>query len=70
MTETFTLENVAREELKRGLADGTIRLVDVRELRMITTNARKSAPGSPAAAEVRRRLDHLRRGEASIWHIL
>ena len=31
MTETFTVENVAREELKRGLADGTIRLVDVRE---------------------------------------
>ncbi len=31
MTETFTLENVAREELKRGLADGSIRLVDVRE---------------------------------------
>lgn len=45
-------------------------LRDVRELRMITTNARKSAPGSPAAAEVRRRLDHLRRGEQSIWHIL
>lgn len=31
MTETFTVENVAREELKRGLADGTIKLVDVRE---------------------------------------
>lgn len=31
MAETFNLENVTREELKRGLADGTIRLVDVRE---------------------------------------
>ncbi len=31
MTETFTVENVGREELKRGLADGSIRLVDVRE---------------------------------------
>ena len=31
MAETFNLENVSREELKRGLADGTIRLVDVRE---------------------------------------
>ena len=31
MADTFTLENVGREELKRGLADGTIRLVDVRE---------------------------------------
>ena len=31
MAETFSLENVGREELKRGLAEGTIRLVDVRE---------------------------------------
>jgi aminoglycoside phosphotransferase len=45
-------------------------LRDVRELRMITTNARKSPPGSPAAAEVRRRLDSLRKGEESIWNIL
>ncbi|MBO0610703.1 aminoglycoside phosphotransferase family protein [Myceligenerans salitolerans] len=45
-------------------------LRDVRELRMITTNARKSPPGSPAAAEVRRRLDSLRKGETSIWNIL
>ncbi|GAB3168940.1 hypothetical protein GCM10027059_32820 [Myceligenerans halotolerans] len=42
-------------------------LRDVRELRMITTNARKSPPGSPAAAEVRRRLDSLRKGETSVW---
>ncbi|GAB3172088.1 aminoglycoside phosphotransferase family protein [Myceligenerans halotolerans] len=45
-------------------------LRDVRELRMITTNARKSPPGSPAAAEVRRRIDSLREGEESIWNIL
>lgn len=31
MSAPFTVENVGREELKRGLADGTIRLVDVRE---------------------------------------
>lgn len=31
MADTFNLENVGREELKRGLADGTIRLIDVRE---------------------------------------
>lgn len=45
-------------------------LRDVRELRMITTNARKSPPGSPAAAEVRRRLDSLRTGEETVWNIL
>jgi rhodanese-related sulfurtransferase len=31
MTQPSTIENVSREELKRGLADGTIVLVDVRE---------------------------------------
>jgi rhodanese-related sulfurtransferase len=31
MTDTFTVENVSREDLKRGMADGTIVLVDVRE---------------------------------------
>ena len=31
MAETFSVENVGREELKRGLSDGSIRLVDVRE---------------------------------------
>ena len=45
-------------------------LRDVRELRMITSNARKSPPGSPAAAEVRRRLDSLRDGRDTTWNIL
>ncbi|MGI5191178.1 phosphotransferase family protein [Promicromonospora sp. CA-289599] len=45
-------------------------LRDVRELRMITSNARKSPPGSPAATEVRRRLDNLRDGGNLSWNIL
>jgi Ser/Thr protein kinase RdoA (MazF antagonist) len=44
---------------------------DVRELRMITTNARKSPPGSPAAEEVRRRVAALRAGVAGArWNLL
>lgn len=31
MPDSFTVENVSREDLKRGMADGTIVLVDVRE---------------------------------------
>lgn len=31
MPDSFTVENVSRDELKRGMADGTIVLVDVRE---------------------------------------
>ena len=31
MSERFTVEDVGREELKRGLAEGSIILVDVRE---------------------------------------
>jgi rhodanese-related sulfurtransferase len=31
MVDAFTVENVNREDLKKGLADGTIVLVDVRE---------------------------------------
>jgi rhodanese-related sulfurtransferase len=31
MNDRFTVENVSREELKKGLADGSIVLVDVRE---------------------------------------
>ncbi len=31
MADSYNLENVGRAELKRGLADGSIRLVDVRE---------------------------------------
>ncbi len=44
---------------------------DLRELRMITTNARKSAPGSPSAAEVHSRIAQLRQGEADLlWNRL
>jgi hypothetical protein len=51
--------------------DGYPVLRDIRELRMIATNARKSAPGSPAAAEVKRRISLLRDGEEeSRWFIL
>jgi hypothetical protein len=43
----------------------------VRELRMIATNARKSAPGSPQAREVRRRVEGLRAGDTERpWQIL
>ncbi|WP_433598807.1 phosphotransferase family protein [Nocardia sp. CA-135953] len=45
-------------------------LRDLRELRMITTNARKSAPGSTAAAEVLRRVEALRADARITWHIL
>lgn len=31
MSDTFTVQNVSRDELKKGLADGSIALVDVRE---------------------------------------
>ena len=31
MPQTYTVQNVSRDELKRGLADGSIALVDVRE---------------------------------------
>ncbi len=31
MPDTFTVHNVSRDELKKGLADGSITLVDVRE---------------------------------------
>jgi hypothetical protein len=44
---------------------------DLRELRMITTNARKSAPGSLPAAEVHTRIAQLQRGEDDlIWNRL
>ncbi|MEV4716665.1 phosphotransferase [Micromonospora noduli] len=45
----------------------------LRELQMIATNARKSRPGTPAAAEVHRRLDDLRNedgAELRRWRIL
>jgi Ser/Thr protein kinase RdoA (MazF antagonist) len=50
--------------------DGYATLRDIRELRMIATNARKSAPGSRGADEVRRRVAQLRQGEESPWSIL
>ncbi|MFE9745924.1 phosphotransferase enzyme family protein [Saccharothrix saharensis] len=43
---------------------------DLRELRMVTTNARKSAPGSPQAAEVHRRIAALEAGGDLQWSIL
>nr|WP_246461145.1 phosphotransferase [Nocardia transvalensis] len=45
-------------------------LRDLRELRMITTNAFKSAPGSASAREVLRRIDGLRKGVPLTWNIL
>jgi len=45
-------------------------LRDLRELRMITTNAYKSAPGTPSAREVLRRIAALREGTPIRWHIL
>ncbi len=46
-------------------------LRDVRELRMITTNARKARHTPGTLNEVRARIDGLRRGEAQQeWHIL
>ncbi|GAA4609266.1 hypothetical protein BJY16_007246 [Actinoplanes octamycinicus] len=47
-------------------------LCRLRELQMIATNARKSAPGSPAAAEVARRIAGLRADPHAVmtWNIL
>ncbi|GIH79817.1 aminoglycoside phosphotransferase [Planobispora longispora] len=51
--------------------DGYPVLRDLRELRMITTNARKSPPGSRSAHEVQERVAQLRRGEGdAAWSIL
>jgi hypothetical protein len=44
---------------------------NVRELRMIASNARKSAPASPGAEEVRRRVAELRSGRSEQrWNLL
>lgn len=43
---------------------------NLRELRMITTNARKSARGTPQAAEVHRRIAQLGENSNSRWFIL
>jgi hypothetical protein len=46
-------------------------LRDIRELRMIATNARKSLAGSPGALEVKRRIAQLRDvGPEGLWSIL
>ncbi|MBG0568162.1 phosphotransferase enzyme family protein [Actinoplanes aureus] len=47
-------------------------LCALRELQMIATNARKSAPNSPAAAEVHRRIASLRQDpqNSTLWNIL
>jgi thiamine kinase-like enzyme len=50
--------------------DGYATMRDIRELRMIATNARKSAPGSRGADEVHRRVAQLRQREESPWSIL
>ncbi|MGH8879363.1 MAG: phosphotransferase, partial [Stackebrandtia sp.] len=51
--------------------DGYHLMRDIRELRMITTNARKSAPASPTADEVHRRIQALREQKpGAIWSIL
>lgn len=50
--------------------DGYETMRDVRELRMIATNARKSAPGSRSAAEVRCRVAQLQQGKDFPWAIL
>ncbi|OKI49132.1 hypothetical protein [Micromonospora sp. CB01531] len=50
------------EDLSAGLLIDRLpaQLCQLRELQMITTNARRSRPGREAAAEVYRRLDGLR----------
>ncbi|MCP2277239.1 phosphotransferase family protein [Nocardia amikacinitolerans] len=50
--------------------DGYEWLRDLRELRMITTNARKCMPGSATAAEVLRRVAALRDDAPIRWNIL
>ncbi|MFE0460209.1 phosphotransferase family protein [Kitasatospora sp. NPDC058965] len=46
-------------------------LRDLRELRMITTNAKRATPGSGTLGEVRRRIEGLRREDDQLgWNIL
>ncbi|MDH6579395.1 aminoglycoside phosphotransferase family protein [Kitasatospora sp. MAP5-34] len=46
-------------------------LRDLREMRMITTNAKRAAPGSATLTEVARRVDGLRQGDHGLrWQIL
>ncbi|MEV6979080.1 phosphotransferase [Kitasatospora sp. NPDC093806] len=51
--------------------DGYPTLAALRELRMITTNAKRAAPGSPTLREVRRRVSGLASGHTQTrWNIL
>ncbi|MFB7669511.1 phosphotransferase family protein [Kitasatospora sp. NPDC056138] len=51
--------------------DGYDVLRDLRELRMITTNAKRASAGTPALAEVARRVEGLRHGDHDLrWNIL
>ncbi|GAA1994323.1 phosphotransferase family protein [Kitasatospora viridis] len=51
--------------------DGYTVLRDLRELRMITTNAKRAPAGSNTLAEVSRRIEGLHRGDhEQRWHIL
>jgi hypothetical protein len=49
---------------------GYTALRDIRELKMITSNARKAEPDTPPADEVRRRIKLLDAGPGHRWHIL
>lgn len=50
---------------------GYATLRDLRELRMITTNARKTRHAPQSVYEVKRRVEGLRRGDSGLpWHIL
>ncbi|AKU18712.1 hypothetical protein VV02_07025 [Luteipulveratus mongoliensis] len=49
---------------------GYVVVRDIRELKMIASNARKSAPGTPHADEVRRRIALLDDGPERRWYIL
>ena len=48
-----TVENVSIDELKQGLADGSILLVDVREPNEYTATGRIPAVDPQSAAEIR-----------------
>ncbi|GJF34051.1 aminoglycoside phosphotransferase [Kitasatospora sp. NE20-6] len=51
--------------------DGYSTMCGLRELRMITTNAKKATPKSPELTEVRRRIQGLREGSGMLqWRIL
>ena len=55
-------------DIRRWSGYETLR--ELRELRMIATNARKSRPGTPQATEVRRRIATLDGDPTGLWHII